>query len=630
MKLTNYLNKKKSIVIIVIILIILVMLVMFLSKKNKLSNLNLIANSPVYKMQKNAYQSYLNIKKKWKLEGVFKSDDLNIFYKKQKWNGRIRYNDISYHAFFTVNNSEISYSIKGNDLKGINFKIFNPKNSVMTYFIDIKINNKKKQIFKKHFSKKALYSDEIYFPEPVNGDLEIIFSSTGKGLGAWINPRLIKQKKDPNIVVIIMVDTLRYDHTSLFGYHRKTTPFLKELAKDSVFYNNAFSTTSWTLPAHVSLFSGKNLTEHGVIAPTDIISWKYPLLAEIFQKKGFVTAAFTGGGFVEDSYGFYRGFQYYSNVPGRVFSMKSAERVFSHFKNYISRFKDNDLFVFLHTYQVHAPYKAPRDYINRIKKNVKGNLIGISKFIKDKKNYFKPINDEQKQLMIDLYDASILYTDEVLIGNVMNYLKEKGHYDNATIAVLSDHGEEFYDHGSWEHGHTVYGELTKIPLIIKFPSNSENKKNIVDNKLTSISDIPGIILKENGFDKNQKDSIQIRRNNSDYLIPILLPVSPIIKQITPKISFMTNDFHFIYNKIDKNKLSFFDPSPVKKEVYELYEHQTDKIEEINVYKTHLKLHKKYKTLIKKYLNRLEKINTKKHKIDEKLKKKLKSLGYLGN
>ncbi|MCP5048137.1 MAG: sulfatase-like hydrolase/transferase, partial [bacterium] len=169
-------------------------------------------------------------------------------------------------------------------------------------------------------------------------------------LGAWINPRLTVNNKNPKIVVVIVLDTLRRDHTSLYGYSRNTTPTLETLSKDATVFQNAYTTTSWTLPAHVSLFSGKNLAEHGVITPNDRISLQYPLVAEIFQQKGYVTAAFTGGGFIEDSFGFARGFQFYSNIPGRAFSMNSAERVFNHFKNYIAGFWGNDLFIFLHTY----------------------------------------------------------------------------------------------------------------------------------------------------------------------------------------------------------------------------------------------------------------------------------------
>ena len=256
--------------------------------------------------------------------------------------------------------------------------------------------------------------------------------------------------------------------------------------------------------------------------------------------QGFLTAAFTGGGFVEDSYGFYRGFQYYSNEPGNVFSMNSAERVFNHFKNYIKRFQGNDLFIFLHTYQMHAPYKAPRPHIEKINKNNKGNLLGVSKFIHHKHEYYKPLEKEKRQQLIDLYDASILYTDEALLGNIIDYLKQKGLYENAAVVVLSDHGEEFYDHGSWEHGHTLYNELIKIPLVIKYPFNSQQRKNHAPDALVSITDIPGILLEQSGF-KYDKTHFKVKVGEPNRVLPLLFPVSPIIKQFLSKVSFVSSE-----------------------------------------------------------------------------------------
>jgi arylsulfatase A-like enzyme len=327
---------------------------------------------------------------------------------------------------------------------------------------------------------------------------------------------------------------------------------------------------------------------------------------------------------VEDSYGFYRGFQYYSNEPGNVFSMNSAERVFNHFKNYINRFQGNDLFIFLHTYQMHAPYKAPRPYIEKINKDAEGNLFGVSKFIQHKHEYYKPLEQTKKQQLIDLYDASILYADEALLGNVINYLKQKGIYENAMIVVLSDHGEEFYDHGSWEHGHTLYNELIKIPLVIKYPSN-KNKKG-TEEALVSITDIPGMILKESGFQYDETH-FKVQIGEPNRVLPVLFPVSPIIKQFLSKVSFVNDEFHFIYNQVEQKKLAFFNPAPGKIPAYELYERK-DLKEEHNLYKKHFQKIVQFKKSVKLYLDKLKQLKRKQKGLDSDLEKKLKSLGYL--
>jgi arylsulfatase A-like enzyme len=595
-------------------------------KTDKINNPNLLATNPEFILPKNADERFKQLMAKNNLAKHFKPGQVNIFYKKNPWIGRIKENDISCQALFTIDNSKIICKTTNPNAQGLHFSIYHPLNWELTYSISIENRNTQKNIFTKSFKNKYFCDGYIPFEKDIKGDVKIVFETKGKGLGAWVNPRLNMVKKDPKVFIIIVLDTLRYDHTSLYGYHRKTTPSLEKLADDGVVYNHAFTTTSWTLPAHVSLFSGKDLSEHGVVAPKDFISEDYPMAAEIFQVKGFLTAAFTGGGFVEDSYGFYRGFQYYSNEPGNVFSMNSAERVFNHFKNYIKRFRGSDLFIFLHTYQMHAPYKAPRPYIERINKDAEGNLFGVSKFIQHKHEYFKPMEEAKRQQLIDLYDASILYADEALVGNVINYLKQEGLYENAMMVVLSDHGEEFYDHGSWEHGHTLYNELIKIPLVIKYPSYT-NKKGI-EESLVSISDIPGVMLKESGF-QYDGTHFKVQIGEPNRVLPVLFPVSPIIKQFLSKVSFVNDEFHFIYNQVDQEKIAFFNPPPGKIPAYELYK-RNDLKEKNNVYKKHFQKIVQFKKRVHLYLDKLKQLKRKQKGLDKDLEKKLKSIGYLDN
>lgn len=555
----------------------------------------------------------------------FKPGKINTYYNENQWIGRVRDHDVSYQAMFAIDDSTITCETTVPGTQGLHFSIYHPGGSRLTYSITMESSGSSRILFEKAFTEKSFYDGYVPFKTNPDGEVRIVFRTKGQGIGAWVNPRFHKIKKKPRVFVMIVLDTLRYDHTSVYGYHRRTTPFMEKLAQDGVIYKNAFSSTSWTLPAHVSLFSGKDLSEHGVVAPEHSISESYPLAAEVFQDRGFVTAAFTGGGFVEDSYGFYRGFQYYSNAPGNVFSMNSAERVFNHFKNYIKRYHGQDLFIFLHTYQVHAPYKAPRRYIDAIDSNIDGNLLGISHYIKEKKRYYQALEKADRQRLIDLYDASILYADEVLVGGVMNYLKEYGFYENAMIAVLSDHGEEFYDHGSWEHGHTLYNELIQIPLILKFPG-STNKG--IEEGLTSISDIPGLMLESAGLEFSPQD-FPVNIGAPDRRLPVLFPVSPIIKQFLSKVSFVDENYHFIFNRIDEKKLDFFDPSPGKIPVYELYL-RSDPHEKHNVYKTYFREVLRFKKYLKEIERKLEALKRRNRTLDKDLEKKLKSLGYLGN
>jgi len=275
---------------------------------------------------------------------------------------------------------------------------------------------------------------------------------------------------------------------------------------------------------------------------------------------------------------------------------------------------------------MHAPYKAPRPYIEKINKNAEGNLFGVSKFIPHKHEYFKPLEEAKRRQLIDLYDASILYADEALIGNAIDYLKQEGLYENAMMAVLSDHGEEFHDHGSWEHGHTLYNELIKIPLVIKFPFNT-NKKGI-EESLVSIADVPGMMLKESGC-QYDRTHFKVQIGEPHRVLPVLFPVSPIIKQFSSKVSFINDEFYFIYNQLEPEKLAFFNPAPGKIPAYELYERK-DLKEKSNVYKKYFQQVLQFKKSVNRYLDKLKQLPGKQKGLDKDLEKKLKSLGYLDN
>lgn len=566
-----------------------------------------------------------------KLEKMFLLQRPNINYNPknnpQPWTGRVKFKGVSYHGVFGFEKSTVTFKLADVKKLKLTFTVFNPAHSRLYYTVVLKQDNKKINLFKQLYEKETLEDKTVNLDRGFNGPVELVFETKGKGAGAWLNPFLLLGKKKPRLFVVIVLDTLRADHTSLYRYKRKTTPVLDRLAQQSRVFDRAYSTTSWTLPAHVSLFSGKNLDEHHVVSPGSKIGGSYPLVAEVFQQNGFVTAAFTGGGFIEDGFGFYRGFQLYSNNPGSAFSINSAERVFDHFQNYIKRFSGNDMFIFLHTYQPHAPYKAPGQYTKQINPQLNANLKGIKNYIRESHQFYNSIDPKDRQLMIDLYDASILYCDRKLIGSVVDYLKEKKIFDQSMLVVLSDHGEEFYDHQSWEHGHTLYNELIKIPLLVKYPNNRLTGR---EKAPASITDIPGIMLAESGL-AYDKTVFKNEIGKEKRILPVLLPVSPIIPQFPPKISFVNQDYHFIFNIINPKTPPYFDPPPPRARTVdlELYEAR-DYLEKTNLAKRRKNIVNHFGKLVSKYLQLYKGLNLDKFKIDKDLEDKLKSLGYLGN
>jgi len=564
--------------------------------------------------------------KKQGLEKIFIKERVNIFFPDQAWLGRINDGGISRQALFSVGNAGPEFQVGKLPYRLFQFAIYNPAGSTLIYRVGLKTGKGKKNLFSTQLQGFHYQEYEIDLGGVPQENARLVLETGGTGAGAWLNPRFSQEKKKPRLVVMIVLDTLRRDHVSLYGYSRQTTPQLDRLAADAQVFTNAYSSTSWTLPAHVSLFSGKDLVGHGVTAPEQKIPLDYPLLAEVFQANGFATAAFTGGGFLNAHYGFHRGFQVYSNLPGRVFLLDSSDKVLDNFKNFLGQAGGNDLFVFLHTYQIHAPYKFPPKFVRHFNPELNVNLQGPANYIRDKRvECFKPLADKDRQTLIDLYDTSIYYADQALVGGVIQVLKEKDLYRDALVAVLSDHGEEFYEHGGWEHGHSVYRELISIPLVIKYPGNGRQGR--VDD-LVSIADVPGLIIAALGIEDGRK-SFPVSIGQKERLLPVLFPHSPIIKEIPARLSFVTDKFHFIYNVLDFEKLKIFNPQPRGLEIYELYR-DDDGPEKTNIARQQPKVLNEFRQHLKALLQWLKDLKAGQGKLDENLERELKSLGYLNN
>ena len=626
----NFTIKKWAKVKILPSLLLLVALVAISAgkcNKRQAQPLNLMAADMVFETAADAEKRFADLlnDRDLGLAKIFKREKINILIPEKKWTGRLKDSGVSRQALFSVDNMRIKCAIKNKRQQRFRFSIYNPVGSKLFYRIYLEKQKKKKLLFNKFIEQKQFFKGNFDLDKSWQ-EFTIILETQGKGIGAWVNPQFVGKKDKPRIFIIIVLDTVRSDHTSLYGYFRKTTPTLERLALDSRVFRQAFSSSSWTLPAHVSLFSGKDLLGHQVLAPSDRIKEDYPLLAEVFQKNGFFTAAFTGGGFVDDHFGFHRGFQVYANSPGGVFLRNSAERILKNFINYAETFWGEDLFVFLHTYQAHAPYNFPTKFKKPFNQNLRRNSLGPGHFLKNKKTEsFKPIAASNRQELVDMYDTAIFYLDQTLLAGVVQYLKEKGIYEQAGLVVTSDHGEEFYDHGSWGHGHSLYNEMVRIPLLIKYP---ENRHKGTDDTLTSIADIPALFLHGSEIEFDQAFFPDLH-GEKKRVLPIALPASPIIKQIPTKVSFLDDQFHFIYNIIDRKALEFFVPQPQNLEVFEFYERKDEK-ETKNLAGSKSMAMKEFHILLANYMQRLRKLHGKKQKIDKKLLKELKSLGYLNN
>ncbi len=527
----------------------------------------------------------------------------------------------------------------GVNTTGLSFNVVKDKSFASLLEVELFSKDKEDNIMQLILSQLPNRLGEYYYKGNLKGK-EVYLKLKGNGIvsisQAVCSPSF-KDNDKPKHVFMISVDTLRADHLQSYGYKIKNSKFLNEFTNDSVIFNNCFSTSSWTLPAHISLFTGKGVFEHGILTKYQVLKKESTSLAQ-FLGKDFYLKSFNGGLFVSPKYGFYKGFDLYQCLPYPADSYKLFFKVL----DYLDGSPKRNNFFFLHTYQVHSPYSAHKDhdiseeiFNETLKKSYAlPNDLGGKNFI------YKEISPEVRENIVKLYDAEIEYFDKSF-GNFIKELKKRKIYDNSMILIFSDHGEEFYDHMGWEHGHTLYNELIHIPLMIKFPKSEFKGKKI--DAYVSICDIMPTILDYYGVKGKGKGTNTLslykllkggKKINRELLAGIHFEHNKNKKNVLPqKFAIINEGFKYIYNfPFTDDMKKFYTPMPQKICESEFYNLKEDGKEKNNIIDSKenqrlvLKLRKRLLEIQKKI--KLIKKGSKNIQINEKEKKKQKTLGYL--
>lgn len=278
-------------------------------------------------------------------------------------------------------------------------------------------------------------------------------------------------EREPDVVVIV-VDTTRADRLGVYGHTRPTSPNLDAFAAESVVYDRAWSTASWTLPAHASLLTGQYPTAHGAhITPfTDATSTgdnpahlreDATTLAELLTGRGYRAAAFAGAGWLAPEFGLMQGYEVRDAVNNRTIP---AEQITNRAIRWLSGVpREQPVHLLLNYFDPHFPHDPKPPYDRWAKDRAHVPTLGLGDiFGKD------PPSPEQLAKMLDLYDGEIAYMDHH-IGRLLGALREQGRFDDALIVVIADHGELFGEHGDSGHGAWLWEELVRIPLIVHYP-----------------------------------------------------------------------------------------------------------------------------------------------------------------
>ncbi len=291
-------------------------------------------------------------------------------------------------------------------------------------------------------------------------------------------------------VLLISIDTLRPDHLHCYGYDRRTSQAVDQLAADGVLFKTAIAQAPSTLPSHASMFTSLIPSHHGAFHHAGArVASSVPTMAEILLSHGYRTAGFHGGGQMSPAYGLDRGFESYKLILG-----EHLEQVVDEATAWLESSGSEKFFMFLHTYEVHVPYRAPPEYLARFEDHYAGDLPDTIRIdLLDEINFGDRAIDEQDLgHIVSAYDTAIFTMDRAL-GRLIDFLKRNEIYDNTIIIFTSDHGEEFREHGKvGYHCHTVYDELIKVPMITKFP-RSMFASTVIEEQVRSIDILPTIL-----------------------------------------------------------------------------------------------------------------------------------------
>jgi arylsulfatase A-like enzyme len=308
-------------------------------------------------------------------------------------------------------------------------------------------------------------------------------------------------------VVWISVDTLRADRLSCYGNARATSPRIDRLAAEGVLFERALSTTSWTLPAHLSMLTGLFVSSHGVCVSD--YAGDSPLrgtfVSETLSRAGYATGGFYAHAFLERPFFLDRGWDTWERT-GRVHRESLAIRAAweaaqaagdkqlarelreRHTAMYEkgapeaddavdcalawiaatqARDRRQPFFLFLHLFDVHTPYKAPEPYYARFDPDYAGGLEEV-----DVDDPSRPVqvgmDPRDLEHVVALYDGEIAWVDDQ-VGRLLDHLEGRGLARETLVVLTSDHGDEFLEHGGAGHHHTLYQELVHVPLIVRWP-----------------------------------------------------------------------------------------------------------------------------------------------------------------
>lgn len=311
----------------------------------------------------------------------------------------------------------------------------------------------------------------------------------------------------PN-VILISLDTVRRDAVGVYNPGVPSrTPEIDRFARSCVRYDQAWAPVPFTLPSHMSLFTGLHSVAHGVAGKDHVLRPEIPTLGEIASKGGYRNIGLVSNVWMKGSFGFDRGFDHYERIR---FGLTYAERINARFFEIIDSdhsVDDRPLFIFLHYIDAHSdyhksganalPYYAPPEDLAGLGIDAlstefcddEGNCG--TKFLTTANNTNRPVDQALIDRIAELYYLGVQVLDRS-IGDLLRGLAERGLMENSIVIIMSDHGEEFREHGRFVHAQP-YTESLAVPLLVRFPGGA-HAGAVVEDPVELADLMPSILV----------------------------------------------------------------------------------------------------------------------------------------
>jgi arylsulfatase A-like enzyme len=519
----------------------------------------------------------------------------------------------------------------------------------------------KAELFQRQVSNPDQWEDAEVDLSPYAGTTAHIVlesaSSAPAAVGFWANPLVISRTlpRRPNVLLYV-VCTLRPDHTSLYGYTRETTPFLKKLGASAVVFDDAVAQASWTKASVPSILTSLEAYTHGLVNESDTIPRGAVTMAEQLRAAGYVTASIVANPFAGRASGLERGFDYVLEYPvvqrqrtDAVDRGTDSAAINRAILPWLERHRDEPLFLFVLSTDPHAPYRPPAEFEKQF-----ANPAETEQFnrdyakLRDIRAYgggatvsraeirAKGIDDHAfvKRAM-DRYDGEIAHNDRS-IEAFTGKLKDLGLLDNTLVVFASDHGEEFWEHGLGAHGHSLYSELIHVALMLWNPKLIPQGRRVADTVqlidiLPTVMDLLGL-KKAGGLEGRSLAPLlagghldAVPAMSTKLALPSAKPGGAVPENLTDTVARVEPEWKLIY-RLQAQRAHL---KPI-----ELYDRRTDRTDRNDVAVQHPDVANRMKADVLKWIEEEKTVKARigqsgSKPLDDATLQRLRGLGYIG-